>query len=383
MSTLGADATAASPRGDEASDKPDASSGLLRRRRGWRRWLAGLVAVGVGATAVTLAATRGGRDAPPSRTKSPPTAAVQRRDLVERQSFQGTLGYTNKTTLSSRLQGTITWLPGEGKIVRRGGTLWKVDDRPVSLLYGARPAWRTLAIGIEDGKDVQQLEENLVAMGYDPYGEIDVDDHFDAATQEAVKRWQEDLGVEDDGAVEFGEIVFLPGPARIGSHKTSLGAATGAATPVEDVSSTTRAVTFDAETDWRPLLRIGEPVEVEMPDGRIIKGTIVDIGKVATTPADDEAEPTVEVTVSLARNKRAGHLDQAPVDVRVASNVRKNALSVPVSALLALAEGGYAVEVVEGARRTLVAVDTGVYADGWVEISGKGVAEGTKVVVPE
>jgi multidrug efflux pump subunit AcrA (membrane-fusion protein) len=54
---------------------------------------------------------------------------------------------------------------------------------------------------------------------------------------------------------------------------------------------------------------------------------------------------------------------------------------VPVGALLALAEGGYAVEVVDGDGTThLVGVDIGEILDGKVEISG-GVEVGDSVLV--
>jgi hypothetical protein len=57
-------------------------------------------------------------------------------------------------------------------------------------------------------------------------------------------------------------------------------------------------------------------------------------------------------------------------------------LAVPANALLALLEGGYAVErVTDGGGTELVAVETGLFADGWVEVSGD-LAEGDEVVVP-
>jgi hypothetical protein len=56
---------------------------------------------------------------------------------------------------------------------------------------------------------------------------------------------------------------------------------------------------------------------------------------------------------------------------------------VPVEALLALAEGGYAVEVVDGTSSQLVAVVPGTYAEGWVEIEARSIHPGTKVAVPD
>jgi hypothetical protein len=58
-------------------------------------------------------------------------------------------------------------------------------------------------------------------------------------------------------------------------------------------------------------------------------------------------------------------------------------LAVPVTALVALSEGGYAVEV-QGADGTtrLIAVETGLFADGTVEVTGSGLEAGMLVIVP-
>jgi multidrug efflux pump subunit AcrA (membrane-fusion protein) len=73
------------------------------------------------------------------------------------------------------------------------------------------------------------------------------------------------------------------------------------------------------------------------------------------------------------------------VHVVFTSGIRENVLTVPVAALLALAEGGYGVEVVQGSTSTYVPVTTGLFADGRVEISGGGtaIAEGTRVGMPK
>ncbi len=86
--------------------------------------------------------------------------------------------------------------------------------------------------------------------------------------------------------------------------------------------------------------------------------------------------------MTLDRPGQAKQWDSAPVDVGLQANRVNNVLTVPISALLALAEGGYAVEVLGDTDRQLIAVDTGLFADGQVEISGTGIEPGTTVVVP-
>jgi hypothetical protein len=89
--------------------------------------------------------------------------------------------------------------------------------------------------------------------------------------------------------------------------------------------------------------------------------------------------------VTLTHQAAAGRLDQAPVQVSITTSSVDNALVVPVNALLALAGGGYAVEVVgAGGVHRLVTVDLGLFddAEGLVQVSGTGVHAGQQIVVP-
>ena len=99
-------------------------------------------------------------------------------------------------------------------------------------------------------------------------------------------------------------------------------------------------------------------------------------------PADEAqgGKPTIEVTIALDRGA-ASSFDATPVDVIVTAARAEGVLSVPVDALLALAEGGYAVEKVTPSGTSMVAVEPGAFADGYVQITGD-VAEGDEVVVP-
>jgi multidrug efflux pump subunit AcrA (membrane-fusion protein) len=75
-------------------------------------------------------------------------------------------------------------------------------------------------------------------------------------------------------------------------------------------------------------------------------------------------------------------MDAAAVSVGFVASERKDVLTVPIAALLALAEGGYGVQVVDGNASRIVAVETGLFADGKVEVKGAGLTAGTKVGMP-
>jgi peptidoglycan hydrolase-like protein with peptidoglycan-binding domain len=313
------------------------------------------------------------------------TAAVTRRDLRATEEVDGTLGYGDTRKVVNGRQGTITALPAEGAVVIRGQALYRVDNRPVPLLYGRLPAWRPLSVGVDDGADVRQLERNLVALGHDPDRKVTVDDHFTWATRAAVRRWQEAAGLEETGTFEPGDAVWQPGPVRAGTVQATVGDAAHPGSPMLEVTSTTRQVSIDLDASRQPYVRAGDRVDLELPGGRTTTGRVRSVGKVATVPSGGDGTdttPTVELVVSLDHPKATGRLDQAPVDASITTEVRRGVLAVPVNALLALAEGGYAVEVERDGRRQLVGVKTGLFADGQVEIEGQGLRPGDRVVVP-
>jgi hypothetical protein len=303
------------------------------------------------------------------------TATVERRDLVERDELDGTLGYADGGTLVAGASGTITSLRAPGTVVRRGESLYSLDGAPAAfLLYGRLPAWRDFNSWMEDGDDVRQLERNLVALGDDPYDDITVDDEWDWATTAAVKRFQDERGLEEDGSLSAGEVVFRRGPTRIGEARATVGQTTGPGRELGDVSSTRREIVVDLEATRQRLAREGDRVTVELPTGRTGRGRIVDVGKVATQPdaeEEDEGEATIEVTIALGGKAAHGTgLDQAPVDVGFEVERRKDVLAVPVKALLARQGATFAVEVVEGGINRMVPVEPGLYADDFVEVEG-------------
>ena len=196
------------------SDRRRSRRREARGRRGRRAGVASSAsAVALGTRRATRRRCAPPRRAPRRRPSSAATSSTATRS-------QGTLGYADASRCSPARAGTITRLREPGAVVRRGQSLYDVDDAPAAwLLYGALPAWRDFTPGMSDGEDVRQLERNLRALGYDPDHDMTIDDDWTWATTAAVERFQDDRGLTEDGTLTRGEVVFRPGPRAIGeSH---------------------------------------------------------------------------------------------------------------------------------------------------------------------
>ncbi len=527
---------------------PVAPSAPAPRRRRRAAFGLGLGALAVaGAIGAVVFVDRGSDDSDATDAVAPPTTAeVQQRTITLYDETTATLEFTSSVTVSSPVEGTVTSLLAEGDTIRAGDVIATVDGEPVVALVGDVPVYRDLSTSEDDGVDVRQLELNLVSLGYDPDGEITIDETYDDATADAVGRWELELGLDDDGEVPEGRIVYVPGELLVDEVSTEIGSAvsTGGAlvvgreterivqvpalagdgsivtglaaegTPVEtgtvlfwngvdpvvaivgdaaavpalgrDLSLDSSdgsdvellesmlrdggfdpdgAMTVDDEFDaatvaavlrWRQALgapyvdltatdatvptgsfvvvpsglRVGEvlvddgtPVlsdavvlhlttaarqvntsaplgddtfavgasmAVEYPDGSTATGTVVEVGTTATNASGTPGEtPTVPIVIEVDTIPESTEgFVQIPVTLRVVTTDIPDALVVPVSALVALAEGGYAVERVTGTAADgttateLVAVETGVFSDGFVEVTSDALESGQTVVVP-
>ena len=472
--------------GAERELPPPAEAPRRRRRR--LAALAGVVVVGAAVAAIVLA-TQGSPTRHSGDTGVPAgdtTATVTRRTLTESSTVDGTLGYGSKTEVFARLSGTFTWLPGVGARIASGGTLFRIDNTPVVLMYGSLPAYRTLKEGVSDGPDVSELNENLIALGYDPYGAIGDLEAFGEATAAAVKRWQKAEGLRQTGTVELGRVVFAPSARRVTEVHVSLGQdppegepasppppkqpkansspagpprpppnpppkknrrpararkksptrkkpahkghkaksphegsksqspkgkeassdpdgskepsgkgsenPSGAGSAGElalTTTSTQQLVSVALKAEQQQLARVGEHVPVTLPGGESVGGRITSVGTVASTPKPSGGEaggsgdesPTIPVTITL--DHTVAHLDEAPVSVQLVESVRHGVLTVPATALIATAGGGYAVEALSGDRRHTLPVTPGMFAGGYVQVEGPAVHEGLTLIVSQ
>ncbi len=264
--------------------------------------------------------------------------------------------------------------------------------RPMHLMYGEAPAYRTMTDGLE-GDDVRQLEANLAALGFGDADEFAVDGVFDLHTAAAVRDWQQATGQNADGTVSTADVLFTDGPVQVGSWGqgieigqdleagTALATLTVIETPAAGAMSTTQRVIADLPLSDRDLISEGIAVNVELPDDTDVAGTVAEINPTPELDAQT-GENIVEVTILLTEPASPVWIG-ATVTVEITETHVVGALVVPATALLALTEGGYAVEVLDddGSAR-LVGVETGLFVDGDVEVVSGELAAGTLVVVP-
>ena len=492
--------------------------------------------------------TQNTEDSTSNKTLELTTVSIQKGDLAKKEEYNGTLRQTDKKILNSPTNGVVTFLPKEGSVVNFGEVLFIIDNKPVILLQGSTPFYRTLDLNSDPGVDIQQVEEALVYLGYadstfvpdevfdeqtskmlnalyidygiDTKSEITpteqvlinqkqdeiellentvsdggttlsevnnkkklLDDAKENATKENAAwqaaeneieriqnlideltyesmsedtragkkaQYEEDIktqeriqsreagkesgidaaeqlaidnaqkayddtlesyneGVDRDAELakareELNELqlssiseTFSPTnafasktPIIAGSIINDLGSAVALNSPLYNISSVGIEVVFQVDATDQETVTLGKNVEIELPTDERVPTVITFIDQVVT---QTQAGDFIEVVLEVLNPEEVEAYDQAPVKVFLTTEVSENVLYVPVNALLALAEGGYALEVYEGAAEgstfegesgvdtTYVAVEIGVFTDGFVEVIGN-IQEGQLVVVP-
>ena len=360
-------------------------------------------------------------------------ATLTERSLSSQTEVPGTLGYAGSYTVvvpvsggggsgsaglstgpaqpstGGQSSGTFTALPTASQVVIQGQSLYSISLSPAVLLYGTTPASRDLSEGLT-GPDVQQLNADLVALDDATSSQVDpTSDYFGASTATALEKLQAHLGVAQTGSLALGQAMFLPTAAKIIAVEATLGGPAQPGAQVLQATSTTRQVVVNLDTTQQSEVAVGDQVTITLPSGQTTPGKVSVIGTVATSSSSEAdsgsgtstaggggsgssaggggsgSTPTIDVDITPSDPTVTGNLDQAPVEVTISTASVKNALVVPVTALVATANGGYAVEVVGAAgARQLVPVTLGLFddADGLVQVQGSGLSAGQRVVVP-
>ncbi|QIK62459.1 hypothetical protein G7068_03955 [Leucobacter viscericola] len=188
-----------------AETEADADAEPVKKKRGWKG--ARLVALIAGVAVVSMLIGVGvmqfivsPADAA-SRTKAPDpgpvTAPIEKRQIENTVVIRGQVSYADSVQVAIDSPGgseraVITGrVPEVGAILNTGNLALEVAGRPVIVLPGELPAYRTLSIGMR-GPDVVQLKAALTAMGF---GVGDTSsDVYDGDTAAAVGALYEQVG---------------------------------------------------------------------------------------------------------------------------------------------------------------------------------------------
>ncbi len=310
------------------------------------------------------------------------TATVSQGSLATEREFNATVSHGDSWVVTTEAAGTITAAREVGELVDFGEELIRIDDKPVTVAEGSMPMYRELhkvntrhrdangkRLKLQTGEDVAQLQRFLIATGFDDGGDLEVDGEFGASTEDAVEDWQEAVGLPVTGRVDTSQLVFESAPVRINTTSR-----VGDRFSTLEVTGADTEVLVDTSTRDRSALPVGADVEIDI-NGTTVPGSVSQQKQVTLADGSRVWRTTISPDGELPD-------DVAAAKVTITQTVAEDVLLVPVVALLALSEGGFAVEVPDGPGTRLVAVEVGEVLDGRAEVSGE-IAEGDEVVIPE
>ena len=312
---------------------------------------------------------------------------MTRQDLSASAPVTATLGYAGSYTVTGRGGGTLTWLPSAGQVIGQGQALYRVDNgSPVVLLYGSVPDWRPMSAG-DTGADVSQLNHDLVRLGYANSADVSALgwDYYSWETRYGVRQMEEHLGVSSPpGSLGLGQVVFEPGALRISQVTGSLGGQAGGT--VLDATSTRHVVTISLDASQQTQVKAGDKVTITLPDGTTTPGVVLrwQSGQRLERSGQQRDRPGLRQAAAAGGRRDAG---PGAGDGRDHHGSAKNALVVPVGALLALARTGATPSrsSAAGGAQQLVPVSLGLFDDAertGADRAVRRLTAGQHVVVP-
>lgn len=365
---------------------------MSRRRAGTKIVGSGIAAAVVVAAGLTIAPqVVSGRDATTGTATDTDTATtrydretVQRRTLEETADVNGTVGFGATRPLNAVGEGVVTAAPEAGDVIGPGDEAVRVGGQPIALAEGSTPMYRELRrvrswerdeagdeLGEMTGDDVEQLQDHLIGLGLDQDGRVaDEYGSFGRRTAAAVEEWQRDVGHPATGRVDSTQLLFVDGPVRV-ETAPAVGAPFADLT-VSDVDPIFAATVTNQQ---RSYFAVDGTVDIELAD-RTITGTVTDL--VRSVGSDGSTTYRVEVSPRPDADIDGVELDDT-AKLTARRVIAEDVLTVPVRALIALAEGGWAVQVDGPDGPMLKAVELGDVVDGFAEITG--IDEGTAVLV--
>jgi hypothetical protein len=387
-----------------------------------------LVAVGAGLTSLVI---HGGKRAAPAKALPLGTTTVGLGDLVQTQRYTGVLSHPSRGSVSLSGSGTVTSVPRDGQILREGTSVASVDDHRIGVLFGRTSLYRTLrsetptdaqlAVQVaqanllaaqatlsqasrsskakrasapahhasvvqaqvsvdeardrlasaegalrkaqtpQQGPDVALVAGDMTALGY-YHGSAD---GWNASLEDAVRMWQEHIGAAHTGEIDPDDVLVVGGPARVSDVRGQLGSSPSAVT--FSLDSLSRVATF----------KIHNGAPAALAPGRHVMLSAAGDTTTARVTSVKTSHQIATVEVAIDQSSRLARIGSSQVAMTVTIADRRNVLIVPTQALLALASGGYALQLPTG---RLLAVRTGIVQAGDIEVSGQGVHQGLRVV---
>lgn len=300
--------------------------------------------------------------------------AAQQQTVSQTIQLQTTARWAATSTVRSQATGVVTSVDlDEGAAATHGDVLFTVDLRPVVVAEGDVPAFRDLSRG-DDGEDVTQLQELLTQTGHYTGA---VDGHFGTGLYWAVRAWQRDHGLAQDGRVRRGDLVFVPRlPARLAPGEGLEVGATGGGHAVRVLEDSPQFTIALPEGQAR-MVDAGMAVDIHPPEGETWRATVDEIRRqesgeteAVLTGTDDEP-----ICGDACEDVPVSEEVLLPSEIQVVPEV--SGVTVPVPAVVTDADGDTVVVHASGERQpvTVVASASG---DAVVE----GLAAGTRVRVP-
>ncbi len=297
-------------------------------------------------------------------------------DLSVTIEVDGELRFADGRDVSAGRAGTLTSTVVVGRQVDAATELFAIDGEPTVALLGDVPAWRSLTVD-DVGVDVEQLETNLAALGYDPDGIMTVDETYTAVTATAVQRWQADLGIEETGAVDVASIVFVPADAAVSALSATTGDQVSIGSPLLTVATTARELSFPVETAQLDTIAVGASVSSQLPDRTTVTATVIELG-----PSGDGGWEGVAELATVGDDVTLPEGDAVPVSVSWDEQVAAGVTTVRASEIVRLDSGRYALEVVGDDNSTeFVPVEVGARSGSTIEVI-TDLAVGTEIISP-
>lgn len=349
---------------------------VMQGLSGTIRWVAVLlVGVLIGAAAAGYIVSR------PTMTTGeapvPDTVRVEEGTLGRTLRRPATAAWEVAGTIQAPTGGIITEVVAASGLVGPGEVLLRIDERPVVLVPGDIPAFRTLEEG-SSGRDVAALQRYLASLAYD----VDaIETRYTKVTAAAVRRWQQTLGIGQTGVVALGDVVFVSGSALQAplrwTQAVFVGATLAPGTPILELLAPRPTMTIEFGGSPPTQLEPGVTGEVAFPGGAdrsVVLSTIrSDLGRVWATlePVRGDLCPAADC---LDLVPAAG---VTPLDVTFTLVPETTGPIVPVAALQSDAAGKVFVVLPDGRRQT---VTVRVASGGSAIVDG--ITVGEEIVLP-